>query len=167
VLGGAQVSRLDSSATGGLGAPGPTSGCFVGGGDGPDGQPVELVSGGVLEQPGSAAALRVDSPVREGEAVHLAIDGAAGAFATVLLSGAPGLQPVGKVVGPVQVGLPPLLVSLGPIPVGGELVVNARLPNLPASLLSVELFLQAVLAGTPPAQQASSPSVLVGLDVSL
>jgi len=167
VLGGAQVSRLDSSATGGLGAPGPTSGCFVGGGDGPDGQPVELVSGGVLEQPGSAAALRVDSPVREGEAVHLAIDGAAGAFATVLLSGAPGLQPVGKVVGPVQVGLPPLLVSLGPIPAGGELVVNARLPNLPASLLSVELFLQAVLAGTPPAQQASSPSVLVGLDVSL
>jgi hypothetical protein len=68
-------------------------------------------------------------------------------------------------VGPIQVGLPPLLIALGPIPAGGELVLNATLPNLPASLLSVELFLQAVLAGVPPAQ-ASSPSVLVGLDAS-
>jgi hypothetical protein len=62
VLDGAQVSRLDSSATGGLGAPGPTSGCFVGGGDGPDGQPVELVSGVLFDLPGSAAVLRIGSP---------------------------------------------------------------------------------------------------------
>jgi hypothetical protein len=167
VLGGAQVSRLASSATGGSGAPGPTSGCFMGGGDGPDGQPVEIVSGGVLDLPGGAVALRVASPVREGEDVELAIDGAAGAFATVLLSSTPGLQPVGKVVGPVQVGLPALLVSIGPIPAGEELVVHANLPNLPASLLSIELFLQAVLAGPAAPPQASAPSVLVGLDASL
>ena len=167
VLGGAQVSRLDSSATGGAGAPGPTSGCMIGGGDGLNGQPVEIVSGGVLDLPGSATALRVASPVREGQDVHLAIDGAAGAFATVLLSSAPGLQPMGKVVGPVQVGLPALLVPIGAIPAGGELLVHSNLPNLPASLLSIEVFLQAVLAGPPAPPQASAPSVLVGLDASL
>jgi hypothetical protein len=75
---------------------------------------------------------------------------------------------VGKVVGPIAVGLPPLLVGLGAIPAGGQLVVHSNLPPLPASLLSIEAFLQAVLAApAPAAPQASAPSVLVGLDATL
>ena len=170
VLGGGQVSLLDCSATGGAGAPGPAvGGCMFGQGqDGVDGQPVDVLSGGALELPGTAAGLQVASPVREGESVQMVVDGPPGAFATLLLSSAPGLAPVGKVVGPITVALPTLLIPLGAIPAGGSLAVHAHLPNLPASLLSIEAFLQAVIAGPSPAPlQSSSPSVLVGLDASL
>ena len=170
VLAGAQVSLLDSSATGGSGAPGPgSSGCtFAGGEDGADGEPVADLSGSVLELSGVAAGLQVAGPVREGEDVELAVEGTPGAFVTLLLSFAPGLQPVGKVVGPIQVALPTLMLSIGVLPAGGELVVHANLPNLPASLLSIQAFLQAVIAGPAPGSlQSSAPSVLVGLEASL
>ena len=170
VLGGAQVSLLDSSATGGAGGPGPgSSGCeFAGGQDGADGEPVAAPSGSVLELSGVAAGLQVAGPVREGEDVELAVEGTPGAFVTLLLSFAPGLQPVGKVVGPIQVALPTLMLSIGVLPAGGELVVHANLPNLPASLLSIQAFLQAVIAGPAPGSlQSSAPSVLVGLEASL
>jgi len=168
VTGDAPVVKFHGTQLyGGAGGAGPAGSCLFGdSAPGDYGAPLVVESGSATMYVGDATSLTVATPVREGEHVQLHVAAPAGAAVALVLAPAPGLQWVGKVVGPLQVAVPPLLLAVGAVPPSGTLEISALLPELGAGIDSVSLFLQALSALPGQAPEASSASVLVGLDAA-
>lgn len=156
------VELLDTSLLFGLGGDG-AGVCS----DGADGTPSFVAAGSTLvETAGVARSLSSTTPVREGETTDLVFAGAEDDFVFgVASTSALGLALPGY-HGPLAVGVPFNLVTVGSLPVSGEVTISLTMDPLPVGWDHLVRYLQA-LHVTPGLEAfLSAPTALVVLDDS-
>lgn len=177
-LHGSSVTALGCAVSGGFGdtasgGPGLVAngsslhamGTSVEGGPGTPAGDAQLLDGrsSVLALPGAALALSSVSPVREGEALSLTLQGPPGQPVWLALSIAPGWQPTGNGHFVLAVGAPVQLVPLGSIGPDGVLSLSATVPSLGASLQALEVFLQVLHVEAGSGLKVCGPATVVTL----
>ncbi|MEM7307983.1 MAG: hypothetical protein AAF682_14995 [Planctomycetota bacterium] len=134
----------------------------------PNGEPIHVETGTVLELPGEARSLAVSAAVREGESLALDFGGEPGdlVFVGFAHTIAPPLF-VPVLAGELALGFPFQVLFQGEIGASGALATAALMPELGPGVMAVHLHLQAVHFALGGATFLGGTSSAVGLDASL
>jgi hypothetical protein len=125
--------------------------------------------GGVAEfLAGSAHGMTSAAPVREGQAIQATFNGVAGecVFVAYAATDMPGsYEPA--LAGPLLLGHPFVLLSLGTLPASGQIVYSTTLAELGPGVESVRLVSQPAFVDLAGAQVVlGAPSTIIGLDAA-
>jgi len=157
---GAQGKLLDCQLAGGVGGSGPA-------GQGAAGQSI-FGPGVATLWPGESKSLTLGTVLREGESTTVSVTGEPGELASLFVSLHAGALLVPKAKGVLLLGVQSLLgpLVLGAIGPGGSASVDAQMPDVPAGLLGIDVWLQAAV-GAGASATLSSWGHLTLLDAAL
>jgi hypothetical protein len=141
---GAVLRHLQTTITGG--PPGvPDFGCPLG----VSGVALKDLGGVIEALDGVAPGSSGSSPVREGEAVSVTIDGQPGAAVLLAVSTGEHAQYIVGLSGALLVEFPATLLALGTMPAGGTLVLADVVPSLPPGIEGLTVFVQPATVTAP------------------
>jgi hypothetical protein len=155
------VRYLDTQLA--LGAPGNTpAGCTP-----PASGPLTVVDTGTLELwPGAPVGFTAHSPVREQQSLRMLFSDIPGTSIFVLASASTGSVLLPGHLGAFHLGSPFWVVPAGAIPAGGTALVNLPIPELPAGLEGIVIFLQGASLPSMSPWTIGPPAAVVLLDAS-